>query len=165
MSKLEDIRRILNDDPDLVWNEQSVKGEHLRKEGVYYWVVGLQVARREPILHSEALQSFSERLTSALIPVGPVNVTKCYEYAETRRDVIKTATAYFTELIEELGKDQGLERRITVTMYPCQVMAENMGVRATIDLAHYECPNPCEQAQKCTFRALSGGFLYEASRG
>ena len=164
MSKLERIRHLLEEGNEISWNEQSVKREHLRLEGVHYWVIGLQVSPVEPILHFEALRNFSERLTSILIPVGPMNVTKCYEYAETKRDVIKTATAYFTESIGEPGKEHGLERRIMVTMYPCQVMAENMGVRGTIDLGHYECPAPCKQAQKCSFRARSGGFFHEVSR-
>ncbi len=164
MNKLESIRQILRETPGVIWNEQLVKREHLRREDEYYWVAGLQVAPFEPILESEALQEFSERLTRALFPVGALNTTKCYEYSESRRDVVKTAAAYFTEVIEEPGEDQGLERRITVTMYPCRVMAENMGVRGTIDMGHYECPDPCKQAKKCAFRARHGGFFYEVIR-
>jgi len=164
MSKLERIRQILKETPGVAWSEQFVKREHLRREDECYWVTGLQIAPNPPILDSKALQGFSERLTQSLVPIGPMNITKCYEYSESKRDVVKTATVYFTELIEDAGEDHGLERRITVTFYPCQVMAENMGVRATIELSHYECPEPCKQAKKCAFRAQHGGFLYEASR-
>ena len=164
MNKLENIRQILKETSRVTWNEQMVKREHLRREGEYYWVVGMQVAPEKPILQPDDLQSFSEDLTKSLIPVGPVNITKCYGYAETRRDVIKTATAYFTELIDEPGEEQGLERRIMLSMYPCRVMAQTLGVRGTIDLGHYECSSPCKQAPKCSFRARIGGFFYESSR-
>ena len=123
------------------------------------------MAPKEPIVRSEPLQALSEQLTQSLIPIGPLNITKCYEYAEPRRDVIKTASVYFTETIEDIGEDQGLERRITVSIYPCKVMAENMGVRGTIDIRHYECPSPCQKAKDCIFRAAHKGFFYEASRG
>ncbi len=164
MSKLESIRQIIKESQGVIWDEQTVKREHLRREGEYYWVVGLQVFPQEPILNSSNLEVFSDRLTQSIIPVGPMNITKCYEYAETRRDVIKTATAYFIESIEEPGEERGLERRITVSMYPCQAMAKEMGVRGTIDVGHFECPSLCKQASKCGFRARSDGFFYDASR-
>ncbi len=164
MSKLEKIRQILEETPGVTWVEQSTRREHLRREGEYYWVVGLQAASAEPILESKALEDFSGRLTRALVPAGAMNITRCYEYSESRYDVVKTAAIYFTEVIEEPGEDQGLERRITVTMYPCRVMAENMGVRGTIDMGHYDCPHPCAQAKKCAFKSRSEGFLYRHAR-
>ncbi len=164
MSKLEKIRQILKETPGVDWNEQSVRREHLRREGEYYWVMGLQVAPFEPILKSRDLQDFSERLTRALAPVGAMNITRCYEYSESRRDVVKTAAIYFTEVIGESGEDHGLERRITVSMYPCQIMAENMGVRGTIDMGHYDCPNPCKEAKNCAFKSRGEGFLYQYAR-
>ncbi len=163
-SKLESIRQILAETSGVNWDEQLIKREHLRREDEYYWVAGLQVFPQESILTSEELQGFSDRLTQVLVPVGPMNITKCYEYSESKRDVVKTATVYFTETIGDVGEDQGLERRITVTFYPCRIMAENMGVRATIEMGHYECDEPCNQSKKCAFRARHGGFLYEASR-
>ncbi|MFO8101816.1 MAG: hypothetical protein R6U37_06605 [Dehalococcoidia bacterium] len=164
MSKLEKIRQILKGMPGVNWTEQAAKREHLRREGEFYRVVGLQVAPAAPILEAKALRDFSERITQALVPVGVANLSRCYEYSESRRDVVKTAALYFTEIIEEPGDDEGLERRITVTVYPCRVMAENMGVRGTIELGHYECPEPCAQAKKCSFKTRGEGFLYQFTR-
>ncbi len=164
MSKLEEIRRILDRSGDVVWSEQSTRRENLRYAGTYYDMVGLQVASRDPILESITLQEFSERLTGELVPLGPTNVAKCYEYEESRYDVVKTAAVYFTETIDEPGDDYGLERRIAVSIYPCEVMSEDLGVRATVDLSHYECPEPCAQGKQCMFAAKSEGFFFEVSR-
>jgi len=164
MSKLDSIRNILSEVENVNWSEHVVKREHLLREGEFYWVVGLQVSPSKTILDSTGLQGFSEQITESLMPVGPVNITKCYAYAESRRDVVKTAALYFTETIEEPGEENGLERRITVSIYPCRVMADNLGIRATIDLGHYECPEPCVKPGKCAFWSGREGFIHEASR-
>lgn len=164
MSKLESIRRILQAHEGLTFTEMLVKREHLRHEGQYYRVVGLQVAPQDPILKSTDLEAFSDKLTELLMEVGPVNITKCYEYAESRRDVVKTAALYFTETIDDSGDEEGLQRRITVSIYPCRVMAQNLGIRATIDIGHYDCPSPCGKAAKCNFSSSWEGFFHEASR-
>jgi len=164
MSKLENIKRSLQKHGGVNWIEQSARREHLRREGEYYWMVGLQVVPKKQILDSENLQRFSKRIIDTLSPIAPVNISQCYEYAESRRDVIKTAAVYFTEAIEEPGEDQGSERRIAVSVYPCRVMAENMGIRGTIDMGHFECPDPCSQAKNCAFRARFEGFIYQAAR-
>jgi hypothetical protein len=164
MSKVERIRRVLDDATGVSWQEQAVKREHLRHEGQYYRLVGIQVWSAEPILKSSELEAFSDDISQLLIPVGPVNITKCYEYAETRRDVIKTAALYFTEKTGESGEENGLESRITVSIYPCREMAENLGIRGTIDIGHYECSAPCQKAGKCGFWSGKDGFFHEASR-
>jgi hypothetical protein len=151
MSKLEEIRRTLAEIPDLTWNEQTVRRRHLRKEG-WYEAVAFRVAPKTPILTSKRLQAFSADVTKALLPIGPTNVTKCYEYAEAYRDVIKTAAIYFVEPIEGGARGDISEQRISVTVYPCAVMAAHEGVRGVIEIRHYPCPEPCEQGGKCTFR-------------
>lgn len=164
MTKLENIKQFLADTGEVTWDEQSAKREHLRKEGEFYWVTGLQVAPGSPIPDSEGLQRFSRRIVEALMPLDPSNVSQCYEYAETRRDVVKTAALYFTELIETDGSVHGLENRIAVGIYPCRMTAEALGIRATIDLGHFPCPHPCEKARTCEFRVRHDGFIYYASR-
>lgn len=150
MSKLEDIRRTLAETPGLVRNEESVRRRHLRREG-WYESVAFRIAPEAPLLASKRLQAFSADMTKALMPIGPASVTRCYEYAETYRDVIKTATLYFVEPLD--GPADGVnERRISVTVYPCAVMAEHQGVRGLIEIRHYPCPKPCREARKCTFR-------------
>lgn len=164
VSRIDELRRILDTQDELDRDELSIRREHVRHEGLYRHLDSLKVFPRIPVLTSQGLQSLSEQVTSLLMPLKPVNVTKCYEYAETRRDVVKTASLYFTETIIEPGEDEGLERRITVTVFPCRSMAQGLGDRATIDLSHYECPEPCAKAKQCEFRAGSSGFFFDASR-
>ncbi|MCL0058594.1 hypothetical protein M1O47_02780 [Dehalococcoidia bacterium] len=61
------------------------------------------------------------------------------------------AALYFSEAAEE-GYD-GIERRIVISIFPCQVMVQNLGYRAIIEVGSYECPEPCESARKCAFKA------------
>ncbi|MBM3131704.1 MAG: hypothetical protein FJZ95_01560 [Chloroflexi bacterium] len=157
MSKLEDIRRILSENPKIVWNEQTVLRRHLRKSGSFE-SVAVRLAPREPILTSRKLQAFSADLEGALSPIGPTNMTKCYEYAETYRDVIKTATLYFVDPVED-SAEGATERRVSLTIYPCLTMAEHEGVRGLIEIRHYPCPRPCEEAKKCTFRGYDNDPL------
>lgn len=164
VSRIEELRRILDAQDDLDRDELSVRREHVRQEGLYHRLDSIKVFPCAPVCTSQGLQSFAERVTALLLPVKPLNVTRCYEYAETRRDVVKTASLYFTETISEPGEDEGLERRITVTVFPCRAMALDLGDRATIDLSHYECPEPCAEAKQCEFRAGSSGFFFDASR-
>ena len=145
MSKLDSIRQLLNNKPELVWNEHSAKFERLRQEGSFYYSIAIQVAPKEPILIIADLKEFSEKLSNELAKIGTDNITKCYNYSETKHDVIKTATLYYSEEIDSV------ERRIAVTIYPCQVMSENMGIRGVIEVKHYECPDPCEQSKECSF--------------
>lgn len=159
MSKLEDIRQLLTDNPDLVWNEQTTKRERLRHKGSYYYSIAIQVAPKEPIVFSSELQKFSENLIGDLSRIEVSNITKCYEYAETKHDVIKTATVYYSEAISLPGQEDTVERRIAVTIYPCEVMAENMGVRGVIEIRHYECPSPCDKFKECTFKGYWRGAI------
>ena len=159
MSKLDSIRRLLNENPDLVWNEQSSKREHLRHEGSYYYSIAIQVTPIEPILISFGLQKFSESLSKELAIIGTTNITECYEYSETNHDVVKTATLYYSEAIDLSEENDTTERRIAVTIYPCQVMSENMGVRGVIEIRHYECPDPCNQSKECTFKGYWRGAI------
>ncbi|MDY6911717.1 MAG: hypothetical protein SVM79_05090 [Chloroflexota bacterium] len=152
MSKLEDIKELLRSNPDLAWNEQTTRRPYLRADGTYY-SHAFRVAPKEPILTSKKLQSFSKYLTELLKPIGPTNITMCYEYPGPKRSVIKTSTVYYVETIEDEGKDRGKERRLTVSIYPCQTMAENMGIRGLIDIKRYLCPELCKQSKKCTFKA------------
>ncbi len=163
MSKLEDMKRTLGKELGLHLSEQAVKREHLKREGEFHWSAGLQVAPQEPVLRAVDLRGFSERTAGALMKFKPTNMSKCYQYAESRRDVVKTATLYFTEKMDEPG-DDAYERRIMVTIYPCRVMAEDMGGRGTIELHHYDCPSPCAQEKKCEYKSGSKGFLYDAGR-
>lgn len=157
MSKLEDIRRKLSENPEIVWNEQTIRRRHLRREG-WYEAVAFRTAPEVPILTSKRLQAFSADVMKLLLPIGPTNVSKCYEYAEAYRDVIKTAALYFVEPIEG-SPDGPTERRISVTVYPCTVMAEHQGVRGLIEIRHYPCPAPCAEARKCTFRGYDNDPL------
>ena len=151
MSKLESIRQLLNSKPNLVWNEHSAKFERLRHEGSYYYSTAIQVAPIEPILILADLKEFSENLSNELAEIGADNQTECYDYSETKHDVVKTATLYYSEEIDSI------ERRIAITIYPCQVMSENMGIRGVIEVKHYECPDPCEQFKECTFKGYWRG--------
>ena len=152
MSKLEEIKKVLSSNPDIVWNEQSARLPYHRRNGSYY-SVGFRLAPKEPILESQALQNFAKRLIKELFPIGPTNISQCYEFPGVKRKVIKTGTAYYVETIEEPAKERGMERWITVSIYPCQVMAENMGFRSVIEVKRYECPEPCAQVKKCAFKA------------
>ncbi len=157
MSKLDEIRQVLNKDPNLIWNEQSLTSQHLRREGSYC-TVAFSVAPKKPILDFTSLHSFTQKLEAELIPVGPTNRSECYDYAEAYRHVIKTATLYYSEPVNE-NVEGFNERRLSVTVYPCEVMAENMGVRGLIEIGYYECPTPCSQKKKCTFRGNSKGRI------
>ncbi len=157
MSKLDSIRQLLNNNPDLVWNEHSAKHEHLRHEGSYYYSTAIQVAPKEPMLFFAKLKELSDSLTRDLAPIGTTNITECYEYFETKHDVIKTATLYYSEEINLPEEKDTIERRIAVTIYPCEVMSENMGIRGLIEVSHYECPNPCKQFKECTFKGYWRG--------
>ena len=152
MSKLDEVRKVLEDFPDIIWNEQTSRLPYHRRDGAYY-SVGFRVAPRDPILESEVLRSFSERVTRELLPIGPTNASRCYEFPGVKRKVIKTGTVYYLETIEDPGKDDGMERWIMVSIYPCQTMAEHMGFRSVIEVKRYECPEPCAKAKKCTFKA------------
>ena len=72
--------------------------------------------------------------------------------------MIKTAALYFTEPVE--GCADGItERRISITLYPCAVMAKHEGIRGVIEIGHYPCPEPCPEAKKCTFRGYDNDPL------
>ncbi|MBT4511372.1 MAG: hypothetical protein HOC20_04070 [Chloroflexi bacterium] len=164
MSKLDDIRSFLEDNPELVWDEQSVKREHLRRNG-YYYSISIRVAPKEPIMESELLQEFSKNLVAHLAPIGIDNATKCYEYAETRRDVIKTATLYYSEATATQDEAEVTETRIAVTLFPCEAMSTDLGIRAVIEIGHYECPNPCSQSKDCVFKGYWKGPIDDLGAG
>lgn len=136
---------------NLICKIQSVTREHIRQEGLYYQSIAFQIAPLEPILTSEKLQSFSRQIVEKFSSLGPQSVAKCYEYAETKQDVVKLATLYFTEDIAPTEESPATERRISVTVYPCDPMTENMGIRGVINIGHYECPDPCEKSKQCSF--------------
>jgi hypothetical protein len=159
MSKLEKIRKVLSSNSDIIWNEQSARLPYHRREGSYY-SVGIRVAPKEPILESQALQRFSEKLINELFPIGPTNISRCYEFPGVKRKVIKTGAVYYVETFEEPTQEKGMERWIAVSIYPCQVMAENLGFRSILEVRRYECPEPCAQAKKCTFRAPGRRGIY-----
>jgi len=164
MSKLDEIRSFLEDNPELVWDEQSVKREHLRHNG-YYYSISIRVAPKDPILESEPLQEFSKGLVTQLAPIGIDNATQCYEYAETRRDVIKTATLYYSETATPQDEAEVTESRIAVTIFPCKAMSMDLGIRAVIEIGHYECPNLCPQSEDCTFKGYWRGPIDDLGAG
>lgn len=157
MSKLDSIRNLLSKKPDLIWDEKSSKRERLRHQGAYYQSVAIQVAPVEPILVSSEFQKFSENLSRELAKIGPSNITQCYEYAETKHDVIKAATLYYSEASDSAEEKDTTERRIAVTIYPCEVMSQNMGIRSVIEVGHYECPAPCDKFKQCMFKGYWRG--------
>ena len=155
---------MLDNNSDLVWNEHSTKREHLRRSG-YYYSISFRVAPKNPILESEPLQEFSKGLAAQLAPIGIDNATQCYEYAETRRDVIKTATLYYSDTAPSRGDLEITESRIAVTIFPCEVMSNDLGIRAAIEVGHYECPNPCGQSEDCAFKGYWRGPIDNIGAG
>jgi uncharacterized protein (UPF0212 family) len=73
------------------------------------------------------------------------------------------ASLYFSEAAEE-GYDS-IEIRIVVSIFPCPVMAQNLGYRAIIEVGSYECPEPCESARKCAFEASRRKMLRRLPSG
>lgn len=150
MSKLEDIRTVLAEDPEITWEGEDIRLPYHGLRSGYYCSVGFRVAPQKPILGASGLRKFSAELIRQLIPVGPNSVSWCSIFA-ARRVAIRIAALYFSEAAEQ-GCDS-MEKRIVVSIFPCQVMARNMGYRAIIEVGGYECPEPCEFASRCIFKA------------
>lgn len=150
MSKLEDIRRVLAADPEITWEGEDIRLPYHRLRSGDYRSVGFRVAPKKPILGAPVLRKFSAELIRQLIPVGPNSVSWCSIFA-ARKVAIRLAALYFSEASE--GESDSRERRIVVSIFPCQVMAQNVGYRAIIEVGDYECPEPCEFASSCTFKA------------
>lgn len=155
MSKLDAVRTVLREMADVTWDEDSIRRPRLRRDGMYE-AVAINVAPVEPITTSVGLKKFSARLARVLETLDPTNITRCYEYAETYRDVVKMATAYYVEPVE--AQEDISERRIAVTMYPCRTMARHLGVRGVVELRTYECPEPCKLVKTCQFDRKRKGF-------
>ncbi len=145
MSKLEVIKEVLAANPEVTWEEEGIQLAYHRLRSGYYYSTGLRVAPRKPILRVAPLRQFSAELVRQLIPLGPTSVSWCYIFPG-RREAVRLAALYFQDM------QNNLETTIKVSIYPCQVMAQNVGYRAIIELGGYECPEPCEFAPKCIFR-------------
>jgi len=153
VSTLEQIEKVLNADSDITWNEQSARlPYHRSREGSYY-SVGLRVAPREPIPNERGLEQFTAKLMEKLIPIGPSSVSRCYNFPGVKRTIVRIGTLYYSEMIAGSAEQKDMERWITVSIFPCQVMAENMGFRGLIELKRYECPDPCKIAKNCAYKA------------
>ena len=159
MSKLEEIKQILGANPEITWNEQSARRRYLRSREGSYYSVGLQVAPKKPLLQVNSLQRFTENLIKELIPTGPSSISRCYQFPAVKRQIVRIGTLYYSEVINDPEEQKEIERRITVSIYPCQMMAKTMGFRAQIELGGYECPEPCEFARRCIYRARKKLFF------
>ncbi|MBM3119472.1 MAG: hypothetical protein FJ006_07995 [Chloroflexi bacterium] len=149
MDKLEAIRQILTASDDLSCVEEATQPHHLRRGSGYYRSYGFKVAPKIPVLTAQSLCKFSDGLARQLIPVGPRSISWCSIFAG-KRESVRMSALYFCEATTEVS--EGVEMRINVSFFPCQVMAENVGYRGIIEIGGYECPEPCELASKCTFK-------------
>jgi len=150
MSKLEVIRQTLTTNANLNWKEEMIQSLHLRRGSGYYRAYGFRVAPKTPALTAQSLRKFSHELARRLIPVGPRSVSWCSLFAG-KRQAVRLAALYFCEAATEASNST--EIRINVSIFPCRVMAENVGYRGIVEIGGYECPEPCEFAPKCTFKA------------
>ncbi len=149
MGKLEAIRQILTASGDLNCVEEATQSFHLHRGAGYYRSYGFRVAPKTPVLSALGLRKFSDELTRRLVPVGPRSISWCSIFAG-KRESVRMAALYFCEATTEVS--EGVEMRINVSIFPCRVMAENVGYRGIVEMGGYECPEPCEFASKCTFK-------------
>jgi len=153
MSKLEEIREKLNQAPDVIWWEEKERLPYLRRAGSYQQV-NFRVAPQIPLPTPEGVQRFTSKLMQQLIPVGPVSLSRCYQFPGVRRQILRLGTLYFCEWLNP-GEEQGgnSERWITLSIYPCEEMAKAIGLRGLVELRSFECPRPCAAARRCVFRS------------
>jgi len=150
VSKLEDIRIVLAEDLEITWEEEEIRLPYHGSRSGNYCSVGFRIAPKRPILSIPGLREFAAELVRRLIPIGPVSVSHCNIFL-ARKAAVRMAACYFSEAAEE-GYDS-VDKHLVVAIYPCQVMAQNLGYRAIIEIGDYECPEPCESARKCAFKA------------
>lgn len=150
MSKLEVIRQTLTTNANLNWKEEMIQSLHLRRGSGYYRAYGFRVAPEKPLLTAHSLRKFSGELVRQLITVGPRSVSWCSIFSG-KREAVRMAALYFCETDKKAT--YGMETRIRVSVFPCRVMAQNVGYRGIIEIGGYDCPEPCEFASKCTFKA------------
>ncbi|HIE16905.1 MAG TPA: hypothetical protein EYP71_01760 [Dehalococcoidia bacterium] len=148
MGKLEAIRQVLVASGNLSWNEETARSPYPRGSG-YYYSHGFRIAPEEPVLTAQGLRSFSNKLVRQLIPLSPASVSWCSIFSG-KREAVRIPALYFREATTEVPECQ--EMRIRVSIFPCCVMAENVGYRGIIEIGGYECPEPCELSSKCTFK-------------
>ena len=153
MNKLDEIKKVLNENPDITWNEQSALLPYRRSRKGSYCSVGFRIAPKEPIPNERGLKYFTAELMDRLIPIGPSSVSRCYDFPGVKRQIVRIGTLYYFEMVEDPAEPNGMERWITLSIYPCQVMAENLGFRGLIELKRYECPDPCKVAKSCAYKA------------
>ncbi|MCL0089338.1 hypothetical protein M1O54_03140 [Dehalococcoidia bacterium] len=150
MSKLEDIRRVLAEDPEITWEEEEIRLPYHGSRSGDYCSLGFRVAPKKPTPTVPGLRRFAAELVGQLIPIGPVSVSHCDIFLG-RKEAVRMAALYFSEAAEE-GYD-GIDKQLVVAIYPCQMMAQDLGYRAIIEVGGYECPEPCVSARKCAFKA------------
>jgi len=153
MSKLEEIRKRLSQAPDIIWWEEEEHLPYLRRAGSYQQV-SFRVAPRTPLSTAGDVQGFTSKLMQQLIPIGPMSLSRCYQFPAVKRQILRLGTLYFCEELnpsEEQGEN--LERWITISIYPCEEMAKAIGLRGLVELWGFECPRPCAKARRCVFRS------------
>jgi len=150
MGKVEAIRQVLTTSGDLSCVEEATQSLHLRRGSGYYRAYGFRVAPEKPLLTVHSLRKFSGELVRQLITVGPRSISWCSIFSG-KREAVRMAALYFCETDKKAT--YGMETRIRVSVFPCRVMAQNVGYRGIIEIGGYNCPEPCEFAPKCTFKA------------
>ena len=150
MSKLEAIKQILATNSGITWEEEIIQSPFHRSGSGYYRAYGFRLAPEKPILTVQGLRKFSEELLRQMAPIGPNSVSWCSIFSG-KRESVRMAALYFSETSQDTP--DGIETKIKVSVFPCRMMAHNVGYRGIIELGGYECPNPCELASKCTFKA------------
>lgn len=148
MSKLETVKQIIMAS-GLSYVEEATQLLQPRHSSTYYRSFGFRVAPKKPVLTAQSLRKLSDELVRQLIPAGPSSISWCSIFAG-KRESIRVSALYFSEPATDTST--GIEIRIRVSIFPCQVMAQNVGYRAMIEIGGYECPEPCEFASKCTFK-------------
>lgn len=146
MSKLETVKQIIMAS-GLNYVEEATQLLRLRHSSTYYSSFGFRVAPTKPVLTAQSLRKLSDEMVRQLIPAGPSSISWCSTFAG-KRESVRMAALYFCDT-EVSGS---VEMRIKVSIFPCRVMAQNVGYRALIEIGGYECPEPCEFASKCTFK-------------
>lgn len=150
MSKLEVIRTMLEKNPEITWEAEEIRLPYHRSRSGDYCSLGFRVAPKKPTPTIPGLRQFAAELAQQFISIGPVSVSHCNIFLG-RKAAVRMAALYFSEAAAE-GYDS-TDKQLVVAIYPCQVMAQNLGYRAIIEVGSYECPEPCESARKCDFKA------------
>ncbi len=133
----------------LSYVEEATQSLHLHRGSGYYRSYGFRVAPKKPVLTAQSLRKLSDELVRQLIPVGPRSISWCSLFAG-KRESVRMSALYFCEAATEASNST--EIRVNVSVFPCRVMAQNVGYRGIIEIGGYECPEPCDFASKCTFK-------------